>query len=424
MPNITLEASRSTNSTLTAFIRGVGQQDPVAGFESGVGIYLDDVYLNRPQGALLDIYDVQRIEVLRGPQGTLYGRNTIGGAIKYVTRPLSDEPELRTRLSFGTYDRMNAVVTASTPIGDTLKVGGSIARLYHAGFGHNLTQPGIDNYNQNLIGGRLSAEWTPTENLFVKISGDYTADHSDPRQGHRLIPAQFSAGYPVLGNVYDTQADLNFPKEIAVTSGLSGVVRWTVNDNITFKNILAYRNGYTHQQIDFDSLPVNDLQAPYKTRDNQFSEEFQLLYSSKAINGVAGVYYLDAGAFNVFDVLLGETGDLIHLPGLNAFTLGDVKTNTWAVYGDVTFDLADMFGWTGPGMKALELEVGGRYTSDTRKAFVSRKTMLGDSAYFGGTPTVLATTSDFHGSDTWKSFTPRVSLSWKPERPHQPLYVL
>ena len=77
---------RGTNSTLTAFIRGVGQQDPVAGFERGVGIYLDDIYLNRPQAAVLDIYDVERIEVLRGPQGTLYGRNTIGGAVKYVTR--------------------------------------------------------------------------------------------------------------------------------------------------------------------------------------------------------------------------------------------------------------------------------------------------------------------------------------------------
>ena len=98
---MTLEVSRGTNTTLTAFIRGIGQQDPVAGFEQGVGLYLDDVYLNRPQAAVLDIYDVERIEVLRGPQGTLYGRNTIGGAIKYVTRGsrrTARTPSLRTNI--------------------------------------------------------------------------------------------------------------------------------------------------------------------------------------------------------------------------------------------------------------------------------------------------------------------------------------
>ena len=96
-PNVTLEASRATNSTLTAFIRGVGQQDPVAGFEQGVGLYLDDVYLNRPQASVLDIYEVERIEVLRGPQGTLYGRNTVGGAIKYVTKRIADRPTVSAR---------------------------------------------------------------------------------------------------------------------------------------------------------------------------------------------------------------------------------------------------------------------------------------------------------------------------------------
>lgn len=73
-PNTTLQASRGTNSTITAFIRGVGQQDPLWGYEPGVGIYIDDVYLARPQGAVLDLLDVQQIEVLRGPQGTLYGK--------------------------------------------------------------------------------------------------------------------------------------------------------------------------------------------------------------------------------------------------------------------------------------------------------------------------------------------------------------
>ncbi|HEX8486653.1 TonB-dependent receptor plug domain-containing protein, partial [Sphingomonas sp.] len=148
-PNVTLETSRGTNSTLTAFVRGVGQQDPVAGFEAGVGIYLDDVYLNRPQAAVLDIYDVERIEVLRGPQGTLYGRNTIGGAVKYVTRRLGDEPTLRVRASYGTFNQADGVISGSVPIGNgTIKIGGALARLTRDGFGTNLTT-GQENYNKN-----------------------------------------------------------------------------------------------------------------------------------------------------------------------------------------------------------------------------------------------------------------------------------
>src|SRR3954470_24108761 len=123
-PNVTLEVSLGTNTTLTAFIRGIGQQDPVAGFEQGVGLYLDDVYLNRPQASLLDIYDVERIEVLRGPQGTLYGRNTIGGAIKYVTRRIrSDGPHFNVRGNAGTDKQADVIASVSSPVADWLRIG-------------------------------------------------------------------------------------------------------------------------------------------------------------------------------------------------------------------------------------------------------------------------------------------------------------
>ena len=162
-PNVTLEASRGTNSTLTAFIRGVGQQDPVAGFEAGVGIYLDDVYLNRPQAALLDIYDVERIEVLRGPQGTLYGRNTIGGAIKYVTRRLGARPDAAhprhdRHLRPGRSRRQRARRRSPRSCGNALRVGASLARLSRGGFGDNLTT-GRENYNRDIWAGRLSLEY-------------------------------------------------------------------------------------------------------------------------------------------------------------------------------------------------------------------------------------------------------------------------
>ena len=205
-PNVTLETSRGTNSTLTAFIRGVGHQDPVAGFEGGVGLYLDDVYLNRPQGALLDVYDVERIEVLRGPQGTLYGRNTIGGAIKYVTRALSSEPELRIRANVGSYRQADLIVSGSTPVGDMLRVGGAVARLTREGFGTNLTT-GKENYNKDVWATRGTVELIPNETMRFKLSGDYSWDNSDPRGGHRLITSRVS-NTAVLGDVFNSRGGL------------------------------------------------------------------------------------------------------------------------------------------------------------------------------------------------------------------------
>ena len=108
VPNLTIYAARGSNTTITTFIRGVGQADPLWGVDPGVGIYFDDVYIARPQGALLDVYDVQRVEVLRGPQGTLYGKNTVGGAVKYVSKPLPQKTEGAVTLAMGSYGQVTA----------------------------------------------------------------------------------------------------------------------------------------------------------------------------------------------------------------------------------------------------------------------------------------------------------------------------
>lgn len=238
-PNVTLETSRGTNTTLTAFIRGVGQQDPVAGFEQGVGIYVDDVYLNRPQLALLDIYDVERIEVLRGPQGTLYGRNTIGGAIKYVTRRLSDEPEARVRLNFGTYEQADLVVSASMPLANGLRVGAAGARLSRGGFGDNLTT-GEENYNKDIWAARGTIEIEPSSNVFFRLAGDYTWDNSNERGGHRLLPGLLSNA-PVLANVFDTRGGINDPEQEVKGGGIAGRLDISLRDGLMFRSITAYR---------------------------------------------------------------------------------------------------------------------------------------------------------------------------------------
>ncbi len=415
VPNTTLEVSRGTSNTLTAFIRGVGQQDPVAGFEAGVGIYIDDVYLNRPQGAVLDIYDVERIEVLRGPQGTLYGRNTIGGAVKYVTRRLGNEPAMRIRGSLGSYSQRDLMVSGETPLSDSVAIGGAVATLNRDGFGTNLTT-GADNYNKDVVAARASIEWTPGDAWFVRLAGDYYEDTSNPVGGHRLIPGLFS-GAPVLDNVFDSRGGLT-GENFTEAWGLSLLAEYDINSNWQFKSITAYRNNENTQQIDFDALPGVDVDVATIYDSDQFSQEFQLNYTADRVNGVMGFYYLDANAFGPFDVRLFETGELIGAPGLNAFTKGDVDTSSWSLFADFSFDLGAWFDMD----TDLELSVGGRYTSDKRSSRVLRQNLLGPSEFFGGDPIVLATTSDFDGSDTFTEFTPRVSLAWKPN-PDQNLYV-
>ena len=403
-PNTTLEASRGTNSTLTAFIRGVGQQDPVSGFEQGVGIYLDDVYLNRPQGALLDIYDVERIEVLRGPQGTLYGRNTIGGAVKYVTRMLPQDFSLKVKGTYGSYDQADGIISASAPIGDLIRVGGAFARLSRGGFGKNLTT-GEDNYNKDIWAGRATFEMGGYgEPVLMRITGDYTKDNSNARGGHRLIPGQVS-GAPVLDDVFDTRGGLADPKQYVKSYGLSMNISAELSDAVTLRSISAWRKDDSASPIDFDALPAVDVDVPAYYFNEQLSQEFQLLYDNGPLKGMVGFYYLDASADTQFDVRLFTT-----VPGLTAFTQANVDTETYAVFGDFTFDISQQ----------LSVSAGGRYTWDKRRADILRQNYLGGgSPVFGGAGTAFgAPSTNFRGESEFKKFTPRLSVSYKPTPDH------
>ncbi len=410
-PNITLEPTPGTNTTLTAFIRGVGQQDINAGFETGVGVYLDDVYLNRPQAAILDIYDVERIEILRGPQGTLYGRNSIGGAIRYITRPLSDQPYVSTRFSYGTYDQRDLVLTASTPVSEVFRVGGSLAWFRRDGFGENLYS-GLENYSRDSFGARFSMEWDASETLSFRLNADYLDDESGARMGRRMVPGKLS-GAPVLDDVFNTYAGLDNPEPQVTATGVSLAASYEAAEDWQLKNILAWREDETWATWDFDSLPSADFDLPMHFKNQQFSEELQLLVAGKNWHGLLGFFYLDANALQNYDVLLANTGAIIGLPGLNANTQGDVDTHSWSVFGDFSWQFNEYWG----------LDLGARYTSDRRNSRVLRQTMIGGtSPVFGGNAIPVATTSDFQGEETFNKLTPRLVLNWTPNE-HQLVYV-
>ena len=394
-PNATVQIARGSNSTLISFIRGVGQQDPLWGFEPGVGLYIDDVYVARPQGAVLDIFDINRIEVLRGPQGTLYGRNTIGGAIKYVTNRLGQDPDFEAAVTLGSYRQADVVVSGDAPITDTISVGGAFARYTRDGFGEN-TNLGEDQYNRDVTAWRLSTEWTPTADLFFRLAYDRVEDDSNPRHGHREVPSTVG-GFLPPADVYDTQAGITGEQRV-VTEGLSLTGEWYVNDWLTLRSITAQRRGDTATVIDFDQTPLPYLDVPAIYSDTQFSQEVQALFEGDRWSGVAGIFYLDSTAAGVFDTIAGNLGVAIA-------AAGSVDTTSWSVFGDFSYDLTDR----------LEVSVGGRWTQDDKTGDVYRAFFLGAerSPLTGGTPRpVFATRTDYTASETFERFTPRLSVSY------------
>ena len=407
-PNTTLKTSRATNTTLTAFIRGVGQQDPVAGYEQGVGIYLDDVYLARPQGALQDIYDLQRIEILRGPQGTLYGRNTIGGAVKYVTKRLAADPEFNLKATFGNYSEQDYVARANVPLSDTFRIGGTVAKFDHEGYGHNAVYPGIDNYDKHLLAGRISFEATPNRDLFVRFAADHTRDDSSPRAGYRLTNGPAPANLPPLAGDYDTRSNLYSVlgmKQKVTTSGESLLIDYTVSPMLSLKSITAHRQGKSTAPIDFDSLNQILFEAPALYHDDQKSQEFQATINSGPWAGVGGLFFMKSNAFNEFDVLYNA----VVPQGLSLYTLDDMDTKTWAAFADLSYTINSQF----------EVDLGARYTSDNRRARIYKRTYLG----MQGSPTLgnpaavgLAANTDLNKGQldrTDTKVTPKLAVTWK-----------
>ena len=260
VPNLSLYAGRNQSTTLTVFLRGVGQADPLWGVDPGVGLYLDDVYIARPQGALLDVFDVGRIEVLRGPQGTLYGKNTIGGAIKYVSSPIEDKPQARVALTAGSYGGLDVKAVASGAFADgKVRAKAAFASLQHDGYGKNL-YTGKDVSDKNTQAFRLGFDWLPSETVKVSLNYDYTKDDAQPKgltrlQANPFCPLFLGATCPPEQNLFDTRSGLA-PLNGTTGSGYSAVVSWEISDAWLFKSITAYRESDSENNIDFDTTPA------------------------------------------------------------------------------------------------------------------------------------------------------------------------
>jgi iron complex outermembrane receptor protein len=395
VPNLSIYPGRNQSTTLTAFMRGIGQADPLWGVDPGVGLYLDDVYMARPQGALLDVFDVQRIEVLRGPQGTLYGKNTIGGAIRYISKPITDTPEGRISITGGDYNNQDVNFSMAGPLVEG-KLRGKIAfaSLQHDGYGTNLFT-GRDVSDKDTQAYRVALDWLASDAVTVKFAYDRTEDRAEPKgltrlADNRFCPLFLGTTCPPLANIFDTQSGLA-PVNGTDSEGYSMIVEWDINDAWQFKSITAHRESDSRNNIDFDTTPapITDVEATYF--DDQDSQEFQFIYDGgNKIDGVLGFYYFD-----------GLAGGLVKNNFLNSIfgtTDGTTGTESYAIFGDGSYAINDDLTFNF-GLRLTEEDKNGR-------AFNAGYT---DATF----STISAVTADYDKTVTFSSVAPRLGLDYQ-----------
>ena len=380
--NLSFFQSEQGGGHASVFIRGVGQLNVSPSRDPGVGVYVDGVYLARMQGLDFDLAEVERIEVLRGPQGTLFGKNTTGGAINTVTlKPDLDEFSGSAEVTVGRYDRIDGRLGVNVPlIPGELATRLSVSSRNRDGYGRHIDfatgDTLVDSGSIDRLSARGSVYWEPTENFNGLLSFDYSDfdETSTPRKyvyvpGMRTPMAIYNR-FPFI-NPPVTQANFgtadnysNFSDALDTdemeTWGVSLNLSWDFGDDLNLKSITAYRDSETLVSNDSDGTPHQFIQTVRGSKFDQFSQEIQLSGQSfdDRLNWLVGMFYFEESidennraelAVELFR-FLG-----LPLPG-NAVQLNDNDGDSIAVFGQGTYSINDR----------LSLTAGVRYTDEQK----------------------------------------------------------
>jgi iron complex outermembrane recepter protein len=424
-PNLQFTPGQGGNSgAIAPFIRGVGENDFIITSDPAVGTYFDGVYVARTFGASPELLDVERIEVLRGPQGSLFGKNTIGGAINVVTRLPGDTAEYAGDIRYGSYDNLRLRARVALPLGEGL--GLSLAGLGEWGDGWQKLDSGGTLGNRDVITGRAVLRYRsgPFEAV-VSADGLRRRQNSAAHSMIAFVPTFFSGlqsaflapccTVPSDIDRTDTTPALNSDRADAFNASLT--LSYDTGAG-TFKSITAYRWVKALFGRDGDaSSTVNYAADIHNERARQWSQELQ--YSTPILgdgNLLLGAYYyrerstdltrlyVADGLYNVIstippfsDPAFPGGPPLALLLDFNLDFDNRQTTTNWALFGNASVPLGEQ----------LTLELGGRYTHEKKRFFQSANRIYANAPLLFGTPSYTL-------GDSWNSFTPRASLSWKP----------
>lgn len=420
VPNVNIVQGRGSASSANFYIRGIGQPDALQTFDPAVGVYVDGVYLSRIQGALLNLFDVERVEVLRGPQGTLYGKNTIGGAVNVISK----KPDLDTltgeaSFTFGRFDEMTGKAYVSAPL-VTDQVALSLAGVYDTRDGI-VTDPitGRKYNDRDNLTGRAILRARASDTVEVLISGDYTRQRNAPTLGYATAPiiqTNFATGATVLVPAnpygeYDYKASTGLAADKGQKLdhwGISGTINLDLSDSLQLTSITAYRKLKTDFDIDIDASQFELGDVFVGTRQHQFSQELQLKYSSDKLKGVFGLYYLNENVSSHQEAYADDLFKFGAVPISFTRLIDDKQvTKSYAAFGQLTYDLTDQLSFTGGLRYTREDKTYNRCTTTA-----SNLGLLNNLVYCF--PQNLP--APFTGDDTvsYDAWTPMASLAFKP----------
>jgi len=401
IPNVTIGNSGAVGATrnLNAIIRGVGNE---VGFAPGVGIYVDDVYLTQGAGAILDVYDVERVEVLKGPQGNLYGRNTIGGAIRYITKEPSEQFTASIQGKIGTYDRREVTATTSGPLVDNLLYGGiALSRKTQGGTQTN-TFDGREFGKLNSWGARGSLKLTPTDKLTAKWVTDYYYNNALDPIGKGIYPFSplISAGDSNKDHISTAFTRHPNPQSYVRSLGHALTLNWEVSDSWAMKSVTAYRFLSNKPIQDIDGSEVQAIEITQTLNDTARSQEFQMNYTGDGVDGVVGLYYLKEQEDR--PIITDFYQVLVVIPNFTRDQFTRTDSISKSLYTSWDFDLSD--DW--------HLTLGGRQNLDHQEAdFTQTEYYTACPPTFASGPcTIPYGTTSF--SKSWRKFTKTMRLAY------------
>jgi iron complex outermembrane receptor protein len=337
-------------------VRGVGGGGRNIGWDTRVGVYLDGIYLGQAQAINQPLFDIEQVEVLRGPQGHLFGRNTVAGAVNITSRAPTKDFEGSLRAVAGNYNDVEGYATFSGQIADKVLGKFSIASESRDGYSTNLYN-GEKLDDLKRLTTRAQVIFDPTDKLRISLFGDY----SDTKQ--KIIlgePVTSFSDRPLPGGpLPHRQVNFNTTPYInAELSGLSMTINYALANGGTLTSITGYRDTHQDRANDTDYNPQDIFRIQYVDDFKATSQEFRIVSPDKgSARYVAGLYYSSEEADTLRKALSGVDAGLIRLPvGLVGTNAGTVDTKTTALYGALDYDLTSNF----------ILNLGARYTSEKK----------------------------------------------------------